>query len=77
MPIEKIESGMNEWVIASALLLSPSSHPDVWVKRVTELHRQGRHDEAAIVETEFAHKLTGAKEWERRADAIASWLEGI
>lgn len=75
MQIDTITEEMDEYETCDALRLAPFSHPDYWQKRVDELRKQGRDDEAALVETKFAHKLDD--EARRQSDRLGRTITRV
>lgn len=79
MPIEPIRADMNDYEMSDALLLAPFSHADTFEKRIAELRRQDRHEEADIVTERFGHRLTAKarREDDRITAAVIAWAKSI
>ena len=79
MTLHPITTDMTAYQVADALLLAPFSRPDVWRKRLAELRRQGRQDEAEWVEATFPEYLTraAAAAHEKTGDMIAAWATQV
>ena len=79
MKIGTITTSMTLFETADALWLTPDAHPDAWHKRLTELRRQDRSDEATIVEQRFPGYLSAAASaaHNRTTDMIVAWANSV
>ena len=79
MKLGTVTADMNWFQTVDALRCLPDSHPDVYQKRTDELRRQGRDDEADLVETKFPDRFTDEtrRAHEAGVDALIAWADRL